>query len=111
MVVFDDIAVDEKLKIFDKGASYESMSESARGTEFGEYRAVIRDGEITHPEGRRPRAAEGAGRSVRRVLRERVTIRPETGAAGRRVVAVLEAATSRCAGTALRSTSYRAGST
>src|SRR4051812_4687878 len=49
MVVFDDVALDEKLKIFDKGASYESISESARGTEFGESRAVIRDGDIVIP--------------------------------------------------------------
>ena len=49
MVVFDDVAVDEKLRVFDKGASYEAVSESARGTEFGEYRALIRDGDITIP--------------------------------------------------------------
>ena len=49
MVVFDDVAVDEKLKVFDKGASYEAISKSARGTEFGEYRALIRDGDILIP--------------------------------------------------------------
>jgi predicted dehydrogenase len=92
MVVFDDVATDEKLKIFDRGASYEAVSESARGTEFGEYRALVRDGEI-----RIPKVA------AREPLKEQVAAfveccvsgtRPETGGLeGRRVVAVLEAAT------------------
>lgn len=92
MVVFDDVAVDEKLKVFDKGASYDSISESARGTEFGEYRAVIRDGDIFIPKV-----------APREPLKEQVTEfvrccvaneRPFTdGENGRRVVAVLDAAT------------------
>ena len=49
MVVFDDVASDEKLRIFDRGASYEAVSEAARGTEFGEYKAIIRDGDIRIP--------------------------------------------------------------
>jgi len=92
MVVFDDISTDEKLKVFDKGASYDAISESARGTEFGEYRAVIRDGDIHIPK-----------IAPREPLKEQVLEfarccvageRPQTdGEAGRRVVAVLEAAT------------------
>jgi predicted dehydrogenase len=92
MVVFDDVAVDERLKVFDRGASYETVSESARGTEFGEYRAMIRDGEIRIPKV-----------PTREPLKEQVLAfvracesgeAPETSAVdGRRVVAVLEAAT------------------
>jgi len=92
MVVFDDVAVDEKLKIFDKGASYEAVSESARGTEFGEYRAIIRDGDIVIP---KIPAQEPLKEQVAEFVRCcRSGERPLTdGAAGRRVVAVLEAAT------------------
>ena len=92
MVVFDDIAVDEKLKVFDKGASYDAISESARGTEFGEYRAVIRDGDILIP---KVPAQEPLKEQVLDFVRCCETReQPATdGVAGRRVVAVLEAAT------------------
>jgi predicted dehydrogenase len=92
MVVFDDVAVDEKLKIFDKGASYEAVSESARGTEFGEYRALIRDGDIVIP---KVPAHEPLKEQVSDFVRCCETgERPFTdGVSGRRVVAVLEAAT------------------
>jgi predicted dehydrogenase len=92
MVVFDDVAVDEKLKVFDKGASYEAMSESARGTEFGEYRALIRDGDIHIP---KVPAQEPLKEQVAAFVRCCETgERPETdGSAGRQVVAALEAAT------------------
>ncbi|MGB9184338.1 MAG: Gfo/Idh/MocA family oxidoreductase [Solirubrobacteraceae bacterium] len=92
MVVFDDVAVDEKLRIYDRGASYESVSESARGTEYGEFKALIRDGGIQIP-------------SVpsREPLKEQVMHfvdccrtgqRPESGGReARLVVAALEAAT------------------
>lgn len=91
MVVFDDIATDEKLKIFDKGASYDAVSESARGTDFGEYRAVIRDGDIVIP---KVAASEPLKEQVQEFLRCCETgERPHSdGANGRRVVAVLEAA-------------------
>ena len=49
MLVFNDIYTDEKLRIFDKGASYTAPSEQARGAEYGEYRAVLRDGDIHIP--------------------------------------------------------------
>lgn len=92
MVVFDDLAVDEKVKVFDKGASYETISESARGTEFGEYRAIVRDGDIVIP---KIPAYEPLKEQVAEFLRCcRSGERPSTdGVAGRRVVAVLEAAT------------------
>jgi predicted dehydrogenase len=92
MVVFDDIAVDEKLKVFDKGASYDAISESTRGTEFGEYRAVIRDGDILIP---KVAAREPLKEQVLEFVRCCETgERPATdGVAGRAVVAALEAAT------------------
>ena len=49
MVVFDDVAADERLKILDRGASYDAPAEEARGRSFGEYRAVLREGTITIP--------------------------------------------------------------
>jgi predicted dehydrogenase len=91
MIVFDDVAADEKLRVFDKGASYEAVAEQARGTEFGEYRAFIRDGDILVPKV-----------PAREPLKEQVTefvrcctdgSRPlADGRLGRSVVAVLEAA-------------------
>lgn len=92
MVVFDDVAVDEKLRIFDKGASYEAVSEAARGTDFGEYRALIRDGDTHIP---KVAAAEPLKEQVASFIRScRDGTPPETsGTDARRVVAVLEAAT------------------
>jgi predicted dehydrogenase len=92
MCVFDDVSVDEKLKVFDKGASYEAVSESARGTEFGEYRAIIRDGDIVIP---KIPASEPLKEQVADFIRCcRTGEQPLTdGNAGRRVVAVLEAVT------------------
>lgn len=92
MVVFDDVAVDEKLKVFDRGASYEAVSESARGTEFGEYRALVRDGDIHIP---KVAAREPLKEQVSAFVASCVTgAEPQTGGReGRRVVAVLEAAT------------------
>jgi predicted dehydrogenase len=92
MVVFDDVSNDEKLRVFDKGASYEAASESARGTEFGEYRAVVRDGEIRIPKvpAREPlkeQVAQFAACCAGEQLPE------SDGAQGREVVAILEAAT------------------
>lgn len=49
MVVFDDVVPDERLKILERGASYEAAAEEARGRSFGEYRAVLREGTITIP--------------------------------------------------------------
>lgn len=92
MVVFDDVAPDEKLKVFDRGASYEAPSEESRGAGFGEFKTVIRDGDIHIPKV-----------PAREPLKDQVAhfaecclsgLRPETdGHAGRRVVAALEAAT------------------
>jgi predicted dehydrogenase len=92
MVVFDDIAVDEKLKVFDKGASYNATSESARGTEFGEYRAVIRDGDIVIPKvAPREPLKEEVSEFIRCCTEGEQPV--SDGNNGRRVVAVLEAAT------------------
>jgi predicted dehydrogenase len=92
MLAFDDVAVDEKLKIFDKGASYEAVAESARGSDFGEYRAIIRDGDIVIP---KVEAHEPLKEQFAEFVRccESGERPPTDGAAGRRVVAVLEAAT------------------
>ena len=56
MAVFDDVAPDERLKILERGASYDAPAEEARGQSFGEYRAVLREGTITIPRlrGREP---------------------------------------------------------
>jgi len=91
MAVFDDVAPDERLKILERGASYDAPAEEARGQSFGEYRAVVREGTITIPRlpNREPLsvqfeeflAAIGEGRE------------PYSGiAAARDVVSVLEAA-------------------
>jgi predicted dehydrogenase len=92
MLVFDDVAADEKLKIYDRGASYETVSEAARGKEFGEYKALIRDGEIRSP---KVPPWEPLKEQVAHFLECcRTGQTPETdGSSGRRVVAVLEAAT------------------
>lgn len=88
MVVFDDVAPDERVKILERGASYEAPAEEARGQSFGEYRAVLREGTITIPrlpnreplstqfeefltairEGREPYSGIAQGRDVVRVL-------------------------------------------
>ncbi len=91
MVVFDDVATDEKLKVYDRGASYETVSESARGAQYGEFKALIRDGDIVIPKvpAREP-LKDQVAHFVDCCLSGR---QPETdGAGGRRVVAVLEAA-------------------
>jgi predicted dehydrogenase len=49
MAVFDDVAPDERLKILERGASYDAPAEEARGQSYGEYRAVLREGTITIP--------------------------------------------------------------
>jgi predicted dehydrogenase len=56
MAVFDDVAPDERLKILERGASYDAPAQEARGQSFGEYRAVLREGTITIPRlrGREP---------------------------------------------------------
>ncbi len=88
MLVFDDVAPDERLKILERGASYDAPAEAARGQSFGEYRAVLREGTITIPrlpnreplsvqfeeflsairEGRQPYSGIEQGRDVVRVL-------------------------------------------
>jgi predicted dehydrogenase len=91
MAVFDDVAPDERLKILERGASYDAPAQEARGQSFGEYRAVLREGTITIPRlrGREPLSTQfeeflGAVREGRE---------PYSGIEqGRDVVRVLEAA-------------------
>ncbi len=91
MVVFDDIAPDENLRIYDRGASYEAVSESARGTEYGEFKALIRDAGIQIP---KVPANEPLKEQVMHFIQCcRTRQRPESGGIeGRTVVAALEAA-------------------
>ncbi len=44
MAVFDDVSASEKLRIYDKGASYQPV-----GGDFGEFVAAVRDGDILIP--------------------------------------------------------------
>ena len=91
MVVFNDVAADEKLRVFDKGASYEAMAAEARGTDYGEYRAIVREGDILIPK-------VATNEPLKEQMSHFATCcrlgqRPRTdGLAGRRVVAALEAA-------------------
>jgi predicted dehydrogenase len=91
MIRYDDIAADDKLRVFDKGASYESPSAEARGTDYGQYRAIVREGDIVIP---RISAAEPLKEQMRHFIECCQTgATPETDAhAARRVVEVLEAA-------------------
>jgi predicted dehydrogenase len=92
MVVFDDVSSDEKLKVFDRGASYEAVSDAARGSAFGEFKALIRDGDILVP---KVPASEPLKEQMLHFVECCLSDRaPETdGRSGRRVVAALEAAT------------------
>ena len=92
MVVFDDVEPMEKLKVFDRGASYEAVSDAARGEDFGYFKALIRDGDIVAPK-------VPASEPLKEQLAHFAACclhggTPETdGLSGRRVVSVLEAAT------------------
>jgi predicted dehydrogenase len=92
MIVFDDLAPDWKLRVFDRGASYDATSAEARGTEFGEFKAIVRDGDIRIP---KVPAQEPLKEQVAHFIECCQTgATPETDVkAARRVVAVLEAAT------------------
>lgn len=91
MAVFDDVALDERLKVFDRGVSYSATSERSRGEGYGAYRAILRDGSITIP---RLRTAEPLREQLTDFLscvRSRRT--PYSGVPeGTAVVEVLEAA-------------------
>jgi predicted dehydrogenase len=90
MVVFDDVSPDEKLRLFDKSASYDAPAAEARGTDYGEYKAIVRDGDILIP---KVPATEPLKEQVRHFLDCcRDGVQPLTNAQfARRVVAVLEA--------------------
>jgi predicted dehydrogenase len=85
MVVYDDVHPTEKVRVYDKGASY-----VPRGGEFGEFMAAVRDGDIVVPKldlreplhdqlehfiecietGRVPRSDGRAGLAVVRILEQ-----------------------------------------
>ena len=44
MLIYDDVSITDKIKIFDKGVSYQTHS-----GDFGEFQMAIRDGEIVIP--------------------------------------------------------------
>jgi predicted dehydrogenase len=90
MVVFDDVSPDEKLRLFDKSASYEAPAAEARGADYGEYKAIVRDGDILIP---KVPATEPLKEQMRHFLDCcRDGVQPLTDALfARRVVAVLEA--------------------
>lgn len=91
MAVFDDVAGDERLKILDRGVHYDAPSDRARGSSFGEYRAVLRQGTVTAPflspeEPLREQCADFV-----RAIRDDSAPYSDLGI-GRRVVSLLEAA-------------------
>jgi predicted dehydrogenase len=92
MIVFDDVVSDEKLKVFDRGASYEAVSDAARGADFGQFKALIRDGDILVP---KVPTSEPLKEQMLHFAECCLSGEaPETdGISGRRVVAALEAAT------------------
>jgi predicted dehydrogenase len=91
MAVFDDVAPDERLKILERGASYDAPAEEARGQSFGEYRAVLREGTITIP--RLPNREPLSAQFEEFLAAIRARREPYSGIRDARdVVAVLEAA-------------------
>ena len=91
MAVFDDVASDERLKILERGASYDAPAEEARGQSYGEYRAVVREGTITIPRLRNREPLSAQFEEFLAAVRE--GREPYSGIAqARGVVAVLEAA-------------------
>jgi predicted dehydrogenase len=90
MVVFDDVSPDEKLRLFDKSAGYDAPAAEARGADYGEYKAIVRDGDILIP---KVPATEPLKEQVRHFVDCcRDGVQPLTDAQfARRVVAVLEA--------------------
>lgn len=86
MAVFDDVSLTEKLRLYDKGASYQPA-----GGDFGAFVAAVRDGDILIPslENKEP-LREQLAHFVQCVAERREPI--ADGAAGLSVVRVLEAA-------------------
>jgi len=86
MAVFDDVNASEKLRLYDKGASYQPA-----GGDFGAFVAAVRDGDILIPslENKEP-LREQLGHFVECVLERKQPV--AGGAEGLAVVRVLEAA-------------------
>jgi predicted dehydrogenase len=92
MIVFDDVEPVEKVKVFDRGASYEATSDEGRGADFEYFKALIRDGDIYAPkvpgtEPLRVQLAHFADCCLHGAVPE------ADGASARRVVSLLETAT------------------
>ena len=88
MAVFDDVSASEKLRVYDRGASYQPA-----GGDFGAFVAAVRDGDILIPslENREP-LREQLAHFVKCVIERRPPL--AGGAEGLAVVRVLEAAQS-----------------
>jgi predicted dehydrogenase len=91
MAVFDDVASDERLKILDRGASYSEPSEESRGRGYGEFRTVLRNGDIHIPHLSLTEPLLVQVREFAEAMRERRAPYSDL-AKGSEVVAVLEAA-------------------
>jgi predicted dehydrogenase len=86
MAVFDDVNASEKLRLYDKGASYQPAS-----GDFGSFVAAVRDGDILIPslDNKEP-LREQLGHFVQCVLERKQPV--AGGAEGLSIVRVLEAA-------------------
>jgi predicted dehydrogenase len=91
MAVFDDVAGDERLKVLDRGAHYDTASDQARGSSYGEYKAILRQGTVTAPF---ISPQEPLRRQCEDFIRAISTDSPPYSGirTGRRVVSLLEAA-------------------
>lgn len=86
MAVFDDVSASEKLRVYDRGASYQPA-----GGDFGSFVAAVRDGDILIPslENKEP-LREQLAHFVKCVVERKQPL--ASGAEGLAVVRVLEAA-------------------
>ena len=82
MATFDDMDLERKVTVYDKGFDEDAGS-------YGEY--ITRSGDIWSPRDRQPRAAADRVRALRRVRPRGRARRARTATAGLRVVRVLEA--------------------
>lgn len=92
MAVYDDVLIDEKIKIFDKGISRKNISESLGGAvDFGEFQLIQRAGDVFIPklEFQEPLKAE-ASHFIECI--EKKTVPLTDGLHGLEVVKILECA-------------------
>ena len=86
MLVWNDLEADEKIKVYDKGV------EITNGEGVYDLLVSYRSGDVWAPKVRADRGAEGRARLLRRLHRSKTKRRSNDGAAGLRVVRLLEAA-------------------